>query len=486
MSNANSIRHVNVAIIGAGTAGLVARRNARENGASVVMIDPGPFGTTCARVGCMPSKLLIAAADAAHHARTAAPFGVVVPEVTIDGRAVLRRVQAERDRFVGFVDETIEQARRDGELVQGRAKVVAPGRLAVDLGGGRQQAITFDQLVIAAGGASFVPPPFRGLEHVLLTNENVFELDTLPDSVAVIGLGVIGLELGQALHRLGVRTTLLGVGGTVGPLRDPEVAAYAQRSLAASLDLHPDYELRGVTPVQGGVELEFVDSKGVARREQFERILIAAGRRSNLPNLGLEHLGVRAQADGRYRVDPRTLQLEAAPVFIAGDANGLHPLLHEAADDGRIAGTNAANFPDVAAAPRRVPLAVVFTDPQMAVVGIGYDQLGECEALAGQVDYADQGRARVQGIADGLVRIYAEKNTGQLLGAEMFGPRVEHMAHLLAWAIENKMTATEALKMPFYHPVLEEGLRTALRDLAANLRHGAPMKCAVEEFGPST
>lgn len=476
----DATRRVDVAIIGAGTAGLGARRAAKAEGASVLMIDPGPFGTTCARVGCMPSKLLIAAADAVHHAQQAPLFGVHPGEVRVDGKAVLKRVQSERDRFVGFVDDVIEDARREEELLEGRAEIVGPGRLLVD----GSTEVQFERLVIAAGGSPFIPPPFRALDGLLLTNEDVFELEDLPDSLLVVGLGVIGLELGQAFHRLGVRTTLVGVGGQVGPLSDPDVAQEAKRVFADELDIHPDYELKSLEPVDGGVSVHFIDSHGRERRETFERVLVAAGRRSNLGRLGLERLGIEPVSPGRYAVDPDTLQLGDAPIFVAGDVNDLHPLLHEAADDGKIAGRNAARHPQVRAAQRRAPLAVVFSDPQIGVVGTGFGGLGECEAMAGEVDYGNQGRARVQGIHRGKVRIYAEKRTGRLLGAELFGPRVEHLSHLLAWAVQQGLTVDDALAMPFYHPVVEEGVRTALRDLNANLQHGDPIKCAVEEMGP--
>ncbi len=480
MTDAIVTRSVDVAILGAGTAGLGARRAAKAAGASVVMIDPGPFGTTCARVGCMPSKLLIAAADAAHHAAGADRFGVRVPEVTVDGPAVLQRLQSERDRFVGFVGDVIETAREEGELLEGRATVVGPGRLEVEGHG----EVHYQRLVIATGSTPFVPPPFRGLEHLLLTNDEVFELSDLPSSLVVVGLGVIGLELGQAFHRLGVRTTLLGVGGGVGPLGDPEVLASAREQLGRELDLHPDYTLHGVEPMEDGVRLSFTDSAGVRREETFARILVAAGRRPNLSRLGLETLGIEPGDDGRYVIDPDTLQLGEGPVFVAGDVNGLHPLLHEAADDGRIAGDNAVRFPELRAATRRTPLAIVFSDPQIGIVGRGYAALDDCEAVAGQVDYGDQGRARVQGINAGKVRIYADRHSGRLLGAELFGPRVEHLSHLLAWAVQAGLTVDDALKMPFYHPVVEEGVRTALRDLAAAMRHGSPIKCAVSELGP--
>ena len=472
-------RHVDVAIIGAGTAGLGARRAVQRAGKSVLMIDPGPLGTTCARVGCMPSKLLIAAAEAAHHAQRAPTFGIHPENVRIDGKAVLQRVQAERDRFVGFVSKVTDEAVEQNELLIGRATIVGPGHLTVD----DHTDVRFHSLVIATGGRPLVPPPFRDLAPVTLTNDDIFELEELPGSVLVIGLGVIGLELGQALHRLGVRTTFLGRGGGLGPISDPAVLTEAANILSGELDLHPDYELRKVSLEAGKVHLDFVDSAGESRSEVFDRVLMAAGRRPNIDNIGLDALGIEPNEHGRYDIDPATLQLGNDPVFIAGDVNNLHPLLHEAADDGRIAGANAARFPDIRAASRRTPLAIVFSDPQIAIVGKGYSNLDNCEAVVGEVDYGDQGRARVHAINNGRLRIYADKRTGTLIGAEMVGPRAEHLAHLLAWSVQQAMTVEQALAMPFYHPVIEEGVRTALRDLAANLRHGAPIKCPVSELG---
>lgn len=470
---------VDVAVLGAGSAGLSAWRAAKKEGASVALVDSGPFGTTCARVGCMPSKLFIAAADAAHHARRVAEFGVYSEGVRVDGREVMDRVKSERDRFVGYVLDVIEEARQAKELVVGRAKVAGPGRLEVDDG----SEVRFERLVVATGTTPFIPPPFRGIEHALLTNETIFDLDELPDSVLVVGIGTIGLELGQALHRLDVRTTLVGIEGLVGPLSDPDVLAEARATLAEELDIHTEYRLEAIEPEGAGVRVRFIDSKGAERDETFDRVLVAAGRRANLASLGLEHLGVEPDEEGRYTIDRDTLQLGSGPVFAAGDVNELHPVLHEAADDGRIAGGNAARFPKLRATWRRTPLAIAFSDPQIGVVAGGYAGLGDCEAVAGEVSYANQGRARVQAVNAGKVRIYAHMHTGRLLGAELFGPQVEHLSHLLAWAVQSKLTVDQALSMPFYHPVVEEGIRTALRNLNANLRHGAPIKCAVTEMG---
>lgn len=474
-------RDVDVAILGAGTAGLTARRAAKKEGASVLVIDHGPLGTTCARVGCMPSKLLIAAADAAHHAREAHGLGVRVEGVTIDGPAVFSRVRRERDRFVGAVTEAVDDFAADAELLVGRAQVVGPGRLRVRDPASGATEVRFRALVIATGTTPFVPRPYRGLP--LLTSESIFELETLPESLLVVGLGAIGLELGQAFHRLGVRTTMLGIGGGIGPIVDPEVHAAAAQLYGETLDLHPEHTLESVEPDGEGARVRFTGADGRARDARFERVLSAAGRRTTLGGLGLEALGVTPDASGRYPIDEATLQLGELPVFVAGDVNELHPLMHEAADDGRLAGANAARFPEVRAPRRRTPLAIVFADPQIAIVGGGYREACAREAVAGGASFETQGRARIMAENRGLARVYAERRGGHLVGAEVLGPRAEHLGHLLAWAVAKDVTVEEALAMPFYHPVLEEGLRSALYDLAANLRRGPTIRCAVSEVG---
>ena len=473
---------VDVAIIGAGTAGLSAKTSALKAGAErVLMIDPGPLGTTCARVGCMPSKLLIAAADAAHHGREAGLFGIRTT-VEVDGKAVMARLQRERDRFVGGVLRSTDAAAAQGQLLSGRARFVAPGVLEVD----GSQRIEARAVVIATGSAPWVPPPFRSLPaSVALDNESLFALEDLPESVLVVGTGVIGLELGQALHRLGVRTTLVGVGGRVGPLSDPKLITEARALFGAELDLHDDYRLLSLEEVAGGVKIRF-ESAGVTHEGTYQRVLLAAGRRPVLEGLNLEASGIHLDARGRPQVDPFTAQAGDLPVFFAGDVTDDRPLLHEAADAGHTAGANAARYPAVLTGTRRTPLAVVFSDPNIAIVGEPWSSMHCDNSQVGEVDMGDQGRSRVMGINRGRIRIYGEAGTGRLRGAEMIAPRGEHLAHELAWAIQQRLTVTEALALPFYHPVVEEGLRTALRDLQAKLGISRPPGEPCGEFGPGT
>ncbi len=480
-----SERLVDVAVIGAGTAGMGAFRAARRSTESVLLIEGAQYGTTCARVGCMPSKLLIAAAEAAHMVHKAPAFGVETAPPRINGRAVMQRVQRERDRFVGFVIETVEDWPEDQRLM-GQARFLDDQTLEVTGADGTLQRITADRIVIATGSTIVIPDTFKGLGDRLVTSDGIFDWPDLPESVALFGGGAIGLELGQALAQLGVRVRLFGRGGGVGILSDPEVKEAALRAFADAFPFQPDADVRDVRRDSEQVVVTFVDTDGKTLTERFDYLLAATGRRPAVAGLGLEHTSLELDDKGLPRFDPFTLQCGTSHVFIAGDVNHDRPILHEAADEGRIAGDNAGRFPDVRAGLRRVPMGIVFTEPNLAVVGEGFRALEArgCDFAIGSVDFADQGRSRVMLVNQGLLRVYGEHGTGLFLGAEMAGPRAEHLAHLLAWALQQHLTVPAMLEMPFYHPVIEEGLRTALRELNRNLKLGPAMIKRCMDCGP--
>ncbi len=474
--------HADVAIVGAGTAGMGAFRAARAHTNSVLLIEGGVFGTTCARVGCMPSKLLIAAAEAAHQARHTLAFGVQVPVVTVDGAAVMARVQRERDRFVGFVLETIG-AIAPGDRLAATVRFQDANTLVTEHG----QLIHAKRIVVATGSTPVLPPVLKGLDAHLLTNENIFDLPTLPNSLAVFGPGVLGLELAQAMSRLGVRVKVFGVGGGIAGIQDPAIREYANQTFNKEFYLDASSQVKSVTETATRAEVHYLHRDGVWKTEAFDYVLAATGRTPAVAGLGLEHTGLALNDRGEPEFDRFTLQCGDSTIFIAGDASNDSPLLHEAADQGRIAGENAARFPDVRPGLRRAPLAVVFTDPQIASVGLNLKQLNagfKDRFAVGVVSFEDQGRSRVMLRNQGLLKVYGEQGSGLLLGAEMFGPAAEHVGHLLAWAVQQRMTVSHMLDMPFYHPVIEEGLRTALRDLNHNLHIGPQVIKRCMDCGP--
>lgn len=450
-------RTVDVAIIGAGTAGLSALREVRRHTDDFVIINAGPYGTTCARNGCMPSKTLIEAARAFHGRHRFASMGIRNGDrLSVDVDAVLRHVRELRDDFVsGVLKLTADLGDRN---IAGTARFVAPQTLEVD--GVR---ITARRIIVATGSRPVVPPAWKDLGDRVMTSDDLFEQPTLPKRVAVIGLGGVGAEMAQALARLGIEVSGFTAAAHVAGITDPEVGRHAVTALESEFAVHLGAKAE-LHASGDGVEVRAGETRVVV-----DRVLAALGRRPNLGELALERAGVALGDKGLPEFDPNTMQITGHPIFIAGDANGARALLHEATDEGYIAGYNATRE-SAEYFRRRTPLAIVFTDPDIAVVGRRFSSIvTEHEAgriVVGAFEFEHQGRARMSGRNHGLVRVYATREDGRLLGAEMCAPDGEHLAHLLAWAVQAGMTARDLLRMPVYHPVVEEGLRAALRDVS--------------------
>ncbi|RZM32924.1 MAG: dihydrolipoyl dehydrogenase [Sphingomonas sp.] len=453
-----------VAIIGAGTAGLAAERSARRNGAKTLLIDEGFGGTTCASVGCMPSKLLIAAGNAMHAVEHASVFGVEASG-KVDGVAVMARVRKERDAFVAGVEKSIDKLPGESKI-EARAKFA--GATILSLSDGRE--VHAKSVVIATGSSPAIPEVFDGVRDRVLTNESIFDLKDLPKSLGVIGAGALGLELAQAMARLGVDTMVFDTGVTIGGLKDRHVAEAYHAILSREMPILLGVELT-VEPDGDGVNLAW--SGSASGEQRFDYLLVATGRPPRIKGIGLETTGLALDEHGMPDFDLETMQCGTAPIFIAGDADHDRAVLHEASAEGMIAGRNAASYPEVTPGKRTVPFAITFTHPNVAVIGkIAEDD--DADTVIGTASYDDQGRAKVAACNAGLVRFYADRRDGRLTGATMAGPAVEHSAHLIAWAIQSGWTATEVLDLPIYHPTFEEGMKGALRSICSEVHSPTP------------
>lgn len=483
-------RKVDIAIIGAGTAGLSAYRAAKKYTDNLVLIEAAQHGTTCARVGCMPSKLLIAAAEYAHHGQQGDIFGVSYAPPVINGAAVMQRVRRERDRFVNSVIESVDEF-PDNHKLNGYAKFVSPTELEVTQTGGNSIKVDAARIIIATGSSPFIPNFLTTAGKRVVTSDDLFEWQDLPSSIAIFGPGVIGLELGQALSRLGVRVVLFGRSGELAVIQDAAISHYADIEFNREFYLDLNAEIKTVREEKNAIAIEYRHREKGMIEETFNYVLAATGRRPNIEGLALENSGLELDGKGTPLYNRYTGQCGNSSIYIAGDASSDVPLLHEAADEGRIAGGNAGrslrNPDDIRAGTRRTPLSIVFTDPQIASVGQNLESVrkncSNCYAI-GEVSFENQGRATVINKNRGLLRVYGEQGSGLLLGAEMFGPAAEHIAHQLAWVIQLRLTVQEVLELPFYHPVLEEGVRTALRDLHQKLHMGSATGNSCLDCGP--
>lgn len=436
-----------VIVIGGGTAGLGAYRKAVSMGKKALIIEEKEFVTTCANVGCMPSKLLIAAAEVCETINKAQAFGIHVENYKVNASEVFQRVRRERDRFVGFVKSGAEKL---DNKIYGRAKFIEQNTIEVN-----GKKLTSQSFVIATGSHPMIPTEFLHLKDYLLTNDNVFELNEIPEKIAVFGAGVIGLELGFAFKHLGSKVSLFSPTEHLLKLHQG-VNDYLVKHLKEEFNFISHYQLK---------KIEFKDNQFFIYYNDevliVDKILMATGRRPNLENLGLEVFGLHDMKHILSKYNHLTTQLGQFGLFLAGDVNSDLPLLHEAAIEGAIAGENASTYPKVKEHTRKTPISVVFSHPQ--IMKVGKTNFNDHD-VKGVVSFEDQGRSRVMLENKGVLELYFHPVSRLLVGAEMMGPSAEHIAHQLTWLIEKKTTVDELVNFPFYHPVVEEGLRTAVRD----------------------
>jgi len=444
-------RSVEVAILGAGTAGLYALSQVKKQTDDFILINSGPYGTTCARVGCMPSKALIHVAEYYHDRKDFKEAGIShCEDLKVSIPKVLQHVRDHRDFLTGHNIKSVE---RYGEKVlDGEATFIDKHTLRVG-----DDIISAKKIIIATGSTPILNPQWESFREYILTTDELFEQEDLPETLGVLGLGVIGLEIGQALARLGIKVTAIQSKEFIGGLSDPEINAIMIEECQKEFDIWFGHR---ATLSKEGEKIKISNGENALL---VDKVLASVGRKPNLDALNLECLGIQLDKRGIPNFDKETMQIEDLPIYLAGDVAADRPLQHEAADEGRIAGYNAVH--KIEKFSRKTPLAIVFSNPQIAFVGVDYKKIkDDANVIIGSFDFEKQQRARLMHKNRGMIKLYVQKNDGKILGAQMAVPHGEHLAHHLAWAIEQGLSVHDMLELPFYHPTLEEGLFMLLYD----------------------
>lgn len=445
-------------IIGAGTAGISAYNEAIKYTQNILIINDGPWDTTCARVGCMPSKLLISSANRMYDIQTAEELALKHNAV-IDTSDVMQRVHVLRERFIRATLKGVDQW-DSSHKISGKAKFIDPQTIEVN-----GQSYRAKSFIVAVGSRPNVDKALKQqLKEKYITSNEIFEFSQLPESLAVIGSGIIAIELAQAMQRLGVQTTMFARSQKVGALTSPILQKLAQEQFSKELNIKFKTLPDEVEIQANKIKINFTENNQTKSIE-VEYVLGATGRQSNIDHLDLDQLNSTFKDIKDLPIDKETKQLANLPIFIVGDAAPDAPIQHEAAHTGKQVVHNCLNYPNVKPIPALTPLAIVFCHPEMAIVGKSFKQLEDqhVEFIRGFVSYENQGRALVLAKNSGGIEVYIDKNSGKLLGAELFCSQAEHLAHLLAWMIDADQDIHQILKKPFYHPTLEEGLRTAFK-----------------------
>ncbi|TAK30166.1 MAG: mercury(II) reductase [Myxococcaceae bacterium] len=434
-------------IVGSGGAAFGAALRASELGARVAMVERGTLGGTCVNTGCVPSKALIRAAEALHRASHPRFAGIVANGRLDDFRALMAEKQSLVEALRAAKYAAVLADTPGVSLVEGDARFIGPGRIAVN---GR--VLEANRFIIATGmSPHLVDVP--GLADVgPLTSTTALALETLPRSMIVLGGRFVALELAQAFARLGTHVTLVQRSSHVLPTEDDDVAEELERLLIAEgmSILTGSRVLRALR--DGSDRVVEVERHGERVRIAAEQILVATGRRANTDGLGLASIGVRLRADGTIDVNDE-LETTAPGIFAAGDVIGEPAFVYTAAYEGRLAADNAlggARHPrDYSALP-----AVVFTDPQLATVGLNERQARErgIEVDVARLPFTSVPRALVARDTRGFVKLLRARGSDRLVGATILAPEAGDLIMEPALAIRHGIPVSELARA--FHPYL--------------------------------
>ncbi len=450
--------------IGGGSGGFNAAKVARQYSGNVAIVDGATeLGGLCILRGCMPSKTLIYSAEVLHLAQKGSEFGLDIPEARVSMEKLHQR---KLDTIKEFTDYRVEYMQSGKyHLYRNFAKFISEDTVELDNGD-----LLRGKYFIIATGSYVSKPPIPGIDDSdIWTSDDILDLATLPESVIVLGGGVVACELAQFLNRVGAKTTQIQRSPHILKDQAPDVSEVVETALRdEGLDLYTGTKLQSISRKNNGFEIVF-DQDGIEKRCSAKHVVNALGRSPATGNLGLEEAGIELKPNGQIVTDTyqRTTNFK---IYAAGDCTGPFEIVHTAVLQGEFAAYHAFGI-------EKTPLNydhmldAVFTDPQVARVGLTEAVLREREIDFVVADYPfeDHGKSILMEAKYGFVRVFAEKLSGRILGAEIVSKDAVELIHALSVAVSNNLTAESLLRTHWYHPTLSEILSYPLEDIVDEL-----------------
>ncbi len=453
-------------VIGGGSAGYAAARTAHAQGLSTAVIDgAAELGGLCILRGCMPSKTLIESANRFRAMKRAAEFGLRADHLSVDTQQIITRKRRLIGEFASYRSGQLEDGRFD--LYRGKASFDGEFSVSVvPIDGSESFGLGFKTAFIATG-SSVTRPPIEGLEETgYWTSDELLEAETLPESMIVLGGGAIALEMACYLEGLGNQVTIIQRSAHVLSGSDADIANSLEGALKdrKNLTLFTGTAItRASREEETGLKTIFFQHEGEEKSVSAKEILLALGRTANTAGVNLSAARVVLdESSGKIFCGPDQ-RTSAGHIFAGGDVCGPHEIVHIAIEQGEIAAYNAAVLLGSETSPLRLidyrlKLLGIFTDPQVATVGLSEvdaQKSGQEIAIA-TYPFDDHGKSIVRGETHGLVKMIADSRTGEILGAAVVGPEAVEIIHEVVVAMHFRSTAAEFLKIPHYHPTLSE------------------------------
>ena len=460
MGAVSALKNFDALVIGTGQAGPALAARLSGAGMKVAVVEKAKFGGTCVNDGCTPTKAMVASAYAAHLARRAGEYGVLLDS---SPRVDMKRVKARKDEIVRRSSEGVEkwmEGLKDATVYRGHARFVAPAEIQVG-----SERLAADKIFVDVGGRPLVPK-MPGLDGVpYLTNVAVMDLDFVPEHLLVIGGSYVGLEFAQMFRRFGSRVTVVEMGPRLVGREDEDVSLAIHDFLRAEgIELRLGAECLSVQKEADGVSVG-VDCKEGAPRERGTHLLLAVGRVPNTDDLGLEAAGIRTDKRGYIEVDD-ALRTSNPRVWALGDCNGKGAFTHTAYNDYEIVADNLLSNAGRKHTDR-IPVYALYTDPPLGRVGLSEKEIKEkgIKASVGKRPMSRVARAVEKGETHGFLKIHVEEGSKRILGASLLGTGADEAVHSLIDAVYSKLPYTEFQRRVRIHPNVSELLPTVLEDL---------------------
>ncbi|MCZ7662131.1 MAG: dihydrolipoyl dehydrogenase [Thermoleophilia bacterium] len=457
-----------IVIIGGGPGGYVAAIRAAQRGADVTVVEKDLLGGTCLNRGCIPTKSLLGSVEALHKARSGSEFGFsVAGEIVPDFTRMMERKNEIAKTLRDGVGVLFKKNRV--KLVKGHGRLAGPGKVEAVTEEGTQ-TLEADTTIIATGSEPARLPFFDFDQPTVLTSTSALELTEIPETLLVIGAGVIGCEFASVFSELGTKITMVEMMPQMLPLEDKRLAKQFQGIfkkkgievlLKTKVDGIAEYASDHITAnIEGGQQIT------------AEKMLVSIGRQPNTQGIGLDTLGVETDGRGYIKVNDK-LETNVKNVYAIGDVNGGILLAHVASYEGLVAVENClggSQERDLHVVP-----SCIYTLPEIASVGLTEDQARDegYEPVTGTFRLGAAGKALAIGEAQGYIQIIADQKTDKVIGANMMGPHVTDLIHEIAVAVRNGLTVREVGDTIHAHPTIGEALMEAAHDVHGESVHVA-------------
>lgn len=456
-----------ISILGAGPGGYVAAIKAAQLGADVTVIEDGEVGGTCLNWGCIPTKTLIASAEALHRIKNAGSFGIA-----FEGTATpdIQKIVERKNKVVGTQVKGIRGLFKSWgvRLIEGRGVIKSRNSIEVTLHDGSVESVETDKIIIATGSRPAQIPVFPFDGEKILSSNHAINPDSIPEKLLIVGAGVIGCEFAFIYKEFGSEVTMVEMMPHAVSTEDEEISQLLERELKKNkIKLITETSVEKVDLTDTGVSVQLSNGKTL----EASKVLVSIGRAVNTENIGLENIGIEKGKRGEILVD-KNLQTNVEGIYAIGDVIGGIMLAHLASKEGIVAVENAmggnseVNYDVIPAA--------IFTNPEIASVGLREKEVVEkgIKYRIGRFQYRALGKAHAMGEIAGMFKLIAEEETDRILGAHIIGPHASDLIHEAAVAMEKGLTARDVAHTIHAHPTLAEGLMEAAEDV-----HGAAIHC---------